>query len=216
MKALIIGATGLVGSELTRLLLADNFFSEVIVFGRRSCGINHPKLKEYLINFDEPEQWREHVRGFVLFSALGTTLKQAGSKANQYRIDYQYQYEFAAIAAQHNVRHYVLVSSSGANANSRFFYPKIKGQLEEAVLQLDLPNITIFRPSLLLGKRAEKRLAESIAQRIMPCLTRFIFRKYRPIPATTVARAMLLESVRPAGRKIYQGAEIFELLQPKN
>lgn len=213
MRALILGATGLIGSELTQLLLSEAIFSEVVVFTRRSTGMNHPKLKEYIINFDEPNDWKEHVRGFVLFSTLGTTLKKARSKENQYRIDYTYQYEFAKIAAQNDVKHYVLVSSSGADPNSRFFYPKIKGELEEAVLQLDLPNITIFRPSLLLGKRTEKRPAESVAQRVMPFITRFIFRRYRPISAKTVAKAMLCESLRPSGRKIYEADEIFKIVE---
>lgn len=213
MKALIIGATGLIGSELTKLLLATDIYSEIVIFTRRSTGISHPRLKEYQIDFNKPEEWKEHVRGFVLFSALGTTIKKAKTKENQYRIDYSFQYEFARIAAQNDVKHYVLVSSSGADPNSRFFYPKIKGELEEAVLQLDLPNITILRPSLLLGKRTEKRMGESIAQRLMPAITRFIFRKYRPIPAKTVARAMLNESLRPSGRKVYEADEIFKLAE---
>ena len=171
----------------------------------------HPKLKEHLIDFDQPHEWKNLVSGFVLFSTLGTTIKKAKTKENQYRIDYTYQYEFAKAAAQNDVRHLVLVSSSGANPDSKIFYSRIKGELEEAILQLPLPNITILRPSLLLGKRNEKRTGEALAQRIMPIVTRYIFRKYRPIPAKIVAKAMLNESVRPSGRKIYELNEIFDL-----
>ncbi len=211
MKAIVIGATGLIGRELTSLLLSNDIYTEVVVFSRRSINLQHPKLKEHLIDFDQPHEWKNLVSGFVLFSTLGTTIKKAKTKENQYRIDYTYQYEFAKAAAQNDVRHLVLVSSSGANPDSKIFYSRIKGELEEAILQLPLPNITILRPSLLLGKRNEKRTGEALAQRIMPIVTRYIFRKYRPIPAKIVAKAMLNESVRPSGRKIYELNEIFDL-----
>src|SRR6476619_3817620 len=95
ITALVIGATGLVGNELVQQLLADDRFGSVVVFVRRTTGIQHSKLKELIINFDEPQNWNNLVKGDVLFSALGTTIKKAGSKEAQYKIDHNYQFEFA-------------------------------------------------------------------------------------------------------------------------
>src|SRR5687767_15068207 len=100
MTALVIGATGLVGSELVNQLLSDNKFEKLIVFVRRSIGKEHSKLTEHIIDFDSPRQWNMLVHGDVLFSTLGTTLKQAGSKGAQFKIDYTYQYQFAKVASE--------------------------------------------------------------------------------------------------------------------
>src|SRR5215207_7818097 len=120
--AIVIGATGLVGSELVKQLLTDGRFSEIKLFGRRMTGVVHPKITEHLIDFEKPEQWRHLVKGDVVFSALGTTLKQAGSKEAQYKVDHDYQYDFAEVAAENGVTVYVLVSSAMANERSRIFY----------------------------------------------------------------------------------------------
>ena len=103
MVALVIGATGMVGSQLIQQLLADDRFEKIRVFSRRSLAITHPKLEEHLIDFNFPEQWRGLVRGNVLFSALGTTLSKAGSKGAQFKIDYKYQYQFAKAASENGV-----------------------------------------------------------------------------------------------------------------
>lgn len=213
MKAVIIGATGLVGEQLVKQLLSRSEFSEVVVFGRRETGLEHPKLREETVNFNQVENWASKVKGDVLFSCLGTTIKKAGSQENQFKIDYTFQFVTAEAAARNKVAHYVLVSSSGANANSPIFYSRMKGQLEEAVLQLPFRKITILRPSLLLGERKEKRGGEAFAQKVMPAITRYVFRKYRPIPAATVARAMLQAAIHPTPKIVFGLDEIFELAQ---
>ncbi|WP_237151190.1 NAD(P)H-binding protein [Pontibacter actiniarum] len=119
--AIIIGATGLVGKQLVHLLLADQRFNKIIVFGRHSLGIDNAKLEEHLIDFDAPENWRHLVKGDVLFSTLGTTLKQAGGQNQQYKVDYLYQFRFAQAAAQNGVPVYVLVSAPGASPHSVLF-----------------------------------------------------------------------------------------------
>ena len=190
--ALVIGATGLVGRELVQQLLQDDRFDKVIVFVRRTTGISQPKLQEHLIDFDAPESWQHLVKGDVLFSALGTTIKQAGSQTAQYKIDYTYQYNFAKAAALNGVSTYVLISSAGANAASRIFYSRMKGELEEAVKMLAIPHIHIIQPGLLTGDRQEFRLGEKIAEPIVAAITVLPpLRKYRPIHARTVARAMI-------------------------
>ncbi|MEY3738790.1 MAG: hypothetical protein RL544_1568, partial [Bacteroidota bacterium] len=133
LTALVFGATGATGSELVAQLIEDNHFSSVVVFSRRSLSITHPKLTCHIVDFDNPQLWAHLVQGDVLFSTLATTLKQAGSQKEQYKIDYTYQYQTAETAANNGVGAYVLVSAMGANANSRFFYPRIKGQLDKAV-----------------------------------------------------------------------------------
>ncbi len=163
MKAIVIGATGAVGNDLTRQLLADKDFEQVIAIGRRSTGLrtdvtvpDSGKLIEYVVDFDKPEDWADLVKGDVLFSALGTTLKLAGGQQNQWKVDYTYQLEAAKAAAANGVRKYVLVSSIGAKAESGNFYLRMKGALEEAVKTLPFKEITIIRPQSLIRKNSDR------------------------------------------------------------
>ena len=149
MKALIIGATGATGTDLTKQLLEQEKFTEVHVFVRNVPTINHPKLNVHKVDFNEVYTWSEKLKGDVLFLAMGTTLKTAGSKEAQYKVDVTYQFETAKAAAKNNVPKLILVSSTGANQNSIFFYPKIKGELEEMVKKLNFKSIYILRPPVL-------------------------------------------------------------------
>ena len=124
MKAIILGPTGLVGAKLLDLLLADKRFDKVLIFTRRHTGKTHPKLEEQVIDFDHTVSWAPLVSGDVLFSAFGTTLKKAGSKDAQYKIDYTYQYEFAKAAAANGVKTYVLVSAAYSSSKSKIFYSR--------------------------------------------------------------------------------------------
>jgi len=213
--ALIIGATGLVGSFITLKLLNDNSYEKVKVFVRRSIKINNPKLEEHIINFEKIETWKDQLIGDELYSALGTTIKKAGSKDAQYKIDYTYQYEVAKAASENGVKKYLLVSSAGANYKSSNFYLRIKGSLDEKVQQLGFDKIRIFRPSILVGKRSERRLAESLGIKIAGAITRLIpsLKKYRPIEASRVAEAMIKSANENIlnKTKIYQPEEIFEI-----
>jgi uncharacterized protein YbjT (DUF2867 family) len=209
----IIGATGLVGRELLKQLLNQNLAEHVVVFARRASGLVHPKLEEHLINFENEEEWRHLVKGDVLFSTLGTTLKQAGSKSAQYQVDYTFQYRFAEVASRNGVPVYVLVSSTGASSKSPFFYARMKGELDEAVGKLPFERCVILRPSILAGPREIRRPAEALANSIMKFLSRFVFRKYRPVPAEVVAAAMINAAFyRPQpGVTIADTDEIFTL-----
>jgi len=191
--AIVIGATGLVGSHVIKELLNDDFYSLVKVFTRRSLGYSNPKLKEYTCDFDQLDQIKNEITGDVLFSAMGTTLKQAGSKEQQYKVDYTYQYEFAKMAAQNGVKQYVLVSSMSANAHSKGFYLRIKGELEEAIQKLSFEKICILQPSGLMGKRPTKRKREELGIAVINSLVKFIpgLRKYRGIEGVIVAKAMI-------------------------
>ncbi|MEM7658728.1 MAG: NAD(P)H-binding protein [Bacteroidota bacterium] len=210
----VLGATGLVGSALTRQLLADDRFSKVRVFVRRSTGRASPKLEEVIVDYEQMEDWGKQLQGDVLFSCLGTTLKTAGSQEAQYRVDYTYQYQAAEMASRQGIKRYVLISSVGADPKSGFFYSRMKGELDEAVQQLPFAHLHILRPGVLEGDRKEDRLGESIGiwlghrLKWIPGL-----RAYRPIHADTVATAMIQAATRPANEQIQISSleEVFQL-----
>ena len=213
-KAILIGATGLVGSHILQLLLEDDRYESVMVLHRRSTGISHPKLTEHIIDFDDPDSWRELVSGDHIFSALGTTIKKAGSKEAQYKIDYTYQYEVAKIASENGVSDYALVSSLGANPDSGSFYPRIKGELDKAVQKLSFENLLILRPSFLDGDRKEFRLGERIGIAAAKIICKLPgLKKYHPIEAETVAKAMIEGLNSEIKQHIFEGEEIYQLLK---
>ena len=206
----VIGATGLVGHELVNQLLESSEFEKVRIFVRRKTAWNHPKLEEQLIDFDQPKSWEHLVHGDVLFSILGTTIKTAKTKENQYRVDFTYQYEFAKAAAENGVSTYILVSSMGANPKSSVFYSRIKGELEVAVAKLNFRKLLIFRPSILDGNRQEKRSGEKVGLAISRFLTRFFLKKYRPTPVNILAsRIIKLSLDQVDGFRMVEGLEIF-------
>jgi uncharacterized protein YbjT (DUF2867 family) len=188
----VIGATGLVGTELVRQLLGDSRYGKVRVFVRRTTGIAHHKLDERIVDFDLPDTWSGELQGDEFYSAMGTTIKQAGSKENQYRIDYTYQFETARAAAENGITSCLLVSAAGANPKSRVFYSRIKGELEEAMRALSFSRIAFFQPSLLLGQRDVTRTAERCTEIALKTVDWIPgIRRYRGIPAATVAGAMI-------------------------
>ncbi len=218
-RAIIIGATGLVGSELVKLTLEDPFFCEILVFTRRELGFHHPKLKQEIIDFDNLSQWKEKIKGDILFSALGTTLKKAGSKAAQRKVDYDYQYEFARIASENSVSDYVLVSAPGASPGSLIFYSRIKGELDRDVEKLPFRHVILIKPSILEGEREEERKGEKIGSMVMGWLKNLAFlKKYRPIHGRTVARAMLNAVKVKKNQRFqeYKLGELFELAESKS
>ena len=214
--AIVIGATGLVGSFVTLKLLDDNRYEKVKVFVRSSLGIKHPKLEESIVNFDQLENWKDKLIGDELYSALGTTIKKAGGKEKQYKIDFTYQYEVAKAASENKVKSYFLVSSLGADYKSGNFYLRMKGNLDEKVQQLNFEKIRIFRPSILVGLRSEKRLGESLGIKIAGIVTSIIpaLKKYKPINASTVAEAMINSANFDSSEKlcIYDSDQIFKLI----
>jgi len=190
--ALIIGATGLVGSAFLQLILEDTTFDVVKIFVRKDTGIRHPKLKEWRVNFNQIDQWKHLIIGTDFFSCMGTTIKQAGSKQAQFVVDYTYQYECAVAASENGVNNYYLISSGGANSKSPIFYSRIKGELEDAISALPFQKIFILQPSLLVGEREVKRTGEAIGEYLLAIANAIgLFIKYQPIKATTVAKALL-------------------------
>ncbi|MFC7440561.1 oxidoreductase [Laceyella putida] len=195
--ALVLGATGLIGSHVTQLLLKDNRYKEVRLLVRKSTGIHHPKCREHLIDFADLESKPPLFAVDDLFCCLGTTMKKAQSKEAFRLVDYTYPLQVGQLAKSQGIQSYSLISSIGANPRSPFFYTRTKGELEEALTALDLPALHIFRPSLLLGERQETRLMEDLAQRLTPALNPLLvgpLRAYRPIKEATVAQAMVYQA----------------------
>ena len=192
LDALVIGATGATGQEIVSQLLEDDSFNSVSIFVRKDPNITHSKLKTYMIDFSKLEGYRELIKGDILFSCLGTTLRDAGNKDKQYLVDYTYQYEFAKIASDNGVPFYSLISSTGANENSPFFYPKIKGKLEEAVKKLPFKTIQIFQPPTLIRQKNLIRQGEKIGIKIFGFLNYFgMLKSQKPLPVSTLARVMV-------------------------
>ena len=194
LDAIVIGATGATGKELVVRLLEDSDFNSVSIFVRKKPTISHKKLKTYKIDFSKIGNFSELIKGDVLFSCLGTTLKTAGSKLKQYKVDYTYQYEFAKHASENGVSLYSLVSSTGANSKSFFFYPKIKGQLEDSVKKLPFKTIHIFQPPILIRQAEFIRRGEKFAIKIFSSLNNLgILKSHKPIPVSTLANRMVDE-----------------------
>lgn len=207
----MIGATGLVGSQLLDQLLNDARFAGVISLGRKKTGQAHPKLEEHVVDFEAPGSWSSLVKGDVAFSALGTTRKQAGSLAAQKKVDYDYQLAFARAAASNGVPVYVLVSASSADPGSRIFYTRIKGELDRDVQQLGFERVRIMRPSLL-GGRPQPRTGERLGGALLGAVNAVgIARRYREIPGSVVAKAMINAALDPErGTRIHALDELFE------
>jgi uncharacterized protein YbjT (DUF2867 family) len=192
--ALLAGATGLVGSALLPLLLASERYAKVIVVGRRPVAVQHPKLVQVVTELDQLEKERLRLIADDVFCCLGTTIRQAGSQEAFYKVDFLYVVQLAALTAANFAAQFLVVSSLGAAVSSRFYYSRVKGEMEEAVRQVPFRAIHIFQPSLLLGERPAPRLGERFGAAVLALvrpLLRGGWRKYRPVTVATVARAML-------------------------
>lgn len=191
MKALVIGATGAVGKDLVRQLLADESFERVDIFVRRDVKLSSAKLFVHVVDFDHPETWADGLKGDVLFSCLGTTIKAAGSREAQWKVDYTYQYEAAKTAKANGVKIYVLVSSVGANSKSKVFYTRMKGALDDAVQELGFEGCFILRPPSLIRKGSD-RFGEKVGIVALKVFNAIgLLRSYIPMSTEAVAAAMI-------------------------
>ncbi|MBO7585036.1 MAG: NAD(P)H-binding protein [Bacteroidales bacterium] len=199
MKALVIGATGAVGKDLTEQLLADDRFDRVEIFVRRIVDIQSDKLVVHVVDFNHPELWSDKLSGDVLFSCMGTTIKAAGSQDAQWKVDYTYQLEAARAARANGVPAYVLVSSIGADSRSKVFYTRMKGALEDAIRDLGFEGCFILRPPSLIRKGSD-RFGEKAGVSILRALNAIgIMRSLAPMPTESVAAAMI--RLATSGRK---------------
>lgn len=191
MTALVLGATGATGRALTEQLLADEQFTEVQIFTRRNSGFFHPKLKELVVDFDSEAAFAQVEQADAAFSAVGTTRKDAGSRAAQWKVEFTYQLNFARACRAAGVSTFALVSSVGANPKSGAFYLKLKGQVEEAVAALGFPTTLFFRPPSLIRPDTD-RPAEKVSIKVLNFLNSFgILMKMKPLRVEDLAAKMI-------------------------
>jgi len=211
-NALIAGATGLVGNAILHQLLADDQYEKVAIITRKSIDVKHPKLIQKQIDFDSIESLKLDFQVHDVFCALGTTIKTAGSQDAFRKVDYTYVVNLGKWCEANSVKKFMIVSAMGANAKSGIFYNRVKGEMETSVSKLNIPEIHVFRPSLLMGDRTEKRGGEKIAQLVMGSLG-FLFSgpllKYKGIHADVVAKAMIKSATKEVkGFNIYESGEM--------
>ncbi len=216
--AVVLGATGLIGSEVVTLLLADDNFVVVRVLVRRPYTVKHPKLDVQEVDFDNTNDFKDKLGvGDAIFCCIGTTNSKMKGDKNAYRkVDYDIAVNAARLGLEANYTQFLLVSAVGANASSKNFYTKLKGEVEDAVARVPFKSIHMFQPSILFGNRKEFRLGEMIAKGLMKALS-FLFigslNKYKGIDANDVARAMVAASKKQKpGVSKYQHKQMMTLV----
>ncbi|RXJ04093.1 oxidoreductase [Anaerobacillus alkaliphilus] len=198
-SVLIIGATGLVGGHLLDRLLQSGDYGRVVTVTRRPLEIIHDKLEQHVINFDELAQHQDIFAVDTVFCTLGTTMKQAKTKEQFVKVDFDYPLQVAKLAKEKKVNQFFIVTAMGANQHSRFFYNQVKGNVEAAIQELSIPVLYIIRPSLLLGDRNEARFGEDLGQKVtkvIPYLFKGPLQRFKPNEASSVASAMLNLSLK--------------------
>lgn len=198
-KAVIAGASGLIGSYLLDILLKEPFNDEVLVLVRKVLPIHDQKLVQLIIDFDKLDKHADAITGHALFCCLGSTKKKTPNLTVYRKIDYEYPLRLAQIAGQNGIKHYHLVSALGANSKSSNFYLKMKGEVEDAISQTGIKCLHIYEPSFLTGNRKEFRPLEKFMLPLMKVIDPLLIgrlKKYRSIPAQTVAMAMYKQSLK--------------------
>ncbi|WP_409288400.1 oxidoreductase [Peribacillus sp. SCS-37] len=214
--ALLAGATGLIGNHLLHVLLDAGEYDKVITVGRRPLNISHPKLEEVIMDLEKLDENRMLLKADDVYCCLGTTMKKAGSREAMFRIDVGYPAELARVTREEGAKRFLVVSSMNADPDSPIWYSRMKGELEQQLLIIGFPSLSIFRPSLLLGNRSEFRLGERAAAAVSTGL-RFLFqgplRKFRAIKGSTVAKAMYLAAQKESSGVIIYSSEQIEHLK---
>jgi uncharacterized protein YbjT (DUF2867 family) len=217
--AVVLGATGLIGQHLVQELLQDEFFSKVRILVRRPFSIDHPKADIQVVNFNDEKDIAARIDiGDVIFCCIGTTRKKVKGNKTEYRkVDYDIPIITARLGIQHGFNQFLMVSAVGANPIAANFYLQLKGCIEEDITALPFESIHIFRPSILLGKREEYRPGENIGKALASAISFLLlgaWRKYKPIPAAHVAKAMVAAANKEqAGVHVYEYDEMRELIR---
>lgn len=209
--AIVVGATGLIGSYVVNILKDKDEFERIIILGRRDIEIQHPKIEVFITDFQDLDKFNFWADADCLFCCIGTTIAVAGTKENFRKVDYGIPKALCPYCENYNIS-FLLVSSVGADKNSSNFYLKTKGETEDAVINSGIKTVHIFRPSMLLGPRKEKRLGEQIGKIFMQITNPLMLgglKRYKAVKAETVANAMINESLKnESGIFIHENEEI--------
>ncbi|WP_299246179.1 nucleoside-diphosphate sugar epimerase [uncultured Aquimarina sp.] len=192
--AIILGATGLTGSILLDSLLDDDRYSKIKLFSRKTVGISHSKIEEHLINMLQLKTIAVDFIGDEVFCCIGTTNAKTPDKGLYRTIDYGIPVTAAQLCKQNNIKTFIVISALGADTKSRVFYNRTKGEMEETVLSLEIPKTHILQPSLISGKRDEKRTGEYFFKQLMKVINPLLLgslKKYRSIHPETIVSAMI-------------------------
>jgi uncharacterized protein YbjT (DUF2867 family) len=209
--ALVFGSTGLIGNLLVEELVGSGKYSAIKTFVRQPTGISEPKVEEIVMDFSVPEATSTKITGNDLFICLGTTIKKAGSIMNMEKVDRDLPVSIAEIASKNGVRKIAVVSSIGARAGSGNYYLRIKGEMEDRILDMNYDNIAIIRPSMLLGERNERRVGEFVGKVVMKTVSPLLagkLKRYRAIHGRDVARAMISILQVEKEKKIFESDEL--------
>ncbi len=191
--AIILGATGLTGSFLLKQLVQDAAYAKIILFSRSKASVKSEKIEEHLIDLFELGKHRDKFKADVVFCCIGTTQSKTPNKEIYRKVDYGIPVTAAKLCKENGIDNFLVISALGANLESKFFYNRLKGEMEISVLQQEIKNTYIFQPSLITGTREERRPMEFLGKQIMKGANFLMFgslKKYRSIHANTVARAM--------------------------
>jgi uncharacterized protein YbjT (DUF2867 family) len=211
--AIVLGATGLVGTKLVDRLVNEQHIAKVVTITRRHVEYASAKVVNEVIDFENIEHYSCLFKGDIIFSCLGTTIKQAGTVKQQRKVDLEYQYKAAQLSSVNQVGQYILVSSYGADQESKSPYLSMKGELEKQISALPFNQVAILQPSLLKGQRESLRLGETLGNAILPIICKLPFlKKYRPISGDDVAKKMVSVSLSPKlGKHVYRLDELFSI-----
>lgn len=196
MKLLLVGSTGLVGRHVLELALADQRVAGVVAPARRVLA-THPKLLTPLVNFDDLPEAAPWWQADAIICTLGTTLRAAGSQSAFRRVDCDYPLEIGRLARRHGTPTYVLNSAIGANPSSRFFYNRVKGELERSLASLGFQSLTYVRPGVIGGIREEFRLGERALVSVLTLLGPVLPRRWRVNPAARIAQSLIESALTP-------------------
>lgn len=211
-KAILVGASGLIGSKLLNVLLAQADYTEVLSIGRKKIKLTNKKLKQIVADFDDLDKYKDQIKGDVIFCCLGTTRRDTPNLNDYRKVDHDYPVKLAEIALKNGIDQYHYVSAMGARSQSPNFYTKIKGDTETDLKNMGLKGLFIYQPSILIGHRNKPRLMENIAVLVMKIIGPLLvgkLKKYRAIYAMDVAKAMYKLSLKNrAGVITYTSDEI--------
>ena len=209
--AIILGATGLTGSHLLKLLLKESEYDRIKVFTRHKLKFSYPKIEEHVIDLLKLSDHATEFTANVVFCCIGTTKAKTPDKELYRAIDYGIPVEAAKLCKQNSIKQFIVISALGANPKSKVLYNQLKGEMERDVLAQQIEHTHFLQPSLIVGNRKEKRMGEDISKRIMRLFDFLIPARYKMIEAKTIAQAMVQLARKPSKEHVIPSEKIREL-----